>query len=499
MARPGPMRAPLALLPLLVIVLAGCTAPPPGPGANAAGWALDCGLGSAERVQGAWLQDCEARASHTDGQKQEIWLGVNPKDARNVIIGAKDLNPQSSQSCVWNGVSVTHDGGRTWKDVVIGGTFASRQPGDPFFGYSCNTDPMLAFSADGTPHYVVELYNLAGPNGSGPLGPDPQFGRALLLAGWKLVLATSHDGGDTWPDLVTLNQGDGIAAINDYSRMTVSGKTGTILTAINTFSGGPFFLAGSAYTVCTVTAASGDGGSVRQPVIVTSDPASGNPNFGCQGIAVAPDGTVVLAGAGDPTQWTTSTDDGQTFATPHAGFPIRGIPGVFNESQYRTGTNFEVAYDLTDGPNKGTLYCIYAARDRDEADIYLRSSKDNGATWGDAVRVNDDAPGSHQFIPNLAVGSDGSVHAFFMDKRYDPRHELIDITHAWSLDAGKTWRNERVTNVSFDGDLGKHQEGFPFIGDYIGAGASGNEVWGAFPDSSNGKTTVVAAARVVRA
>jgi hypothetical protein len=97
------------------------------------------------------------------------------------------------------------------------------------------------------------------------------------------------------------------------------------------------------------------------------------------------------------------------------------------------------------------------------------------------------------------VAGDGSVHAFFMDKRYDPQHKLIDITHAWSADGGKTWRNERVTNVSFDGDLGRHQEGFPFIGDYIGAAAAGSDVWGAFPDASNGNTTVVAAAHVLRA
>jgi hypothetical protein len=66
-----------------------------------------------------------------------------------------------------------------------------------------------------------------------------------------------------------------------------------------------------------------------------------------------------------------------------------------------------------------------------------------------------------------------------------------------SLDGGATWTNQRVTTVSWDGDLGKHQEGFPFIGDYTGIGTSGDEVWGAFPDASNGKTTVIAAMRSV--
>jgi hypothetical protein len=98
---------------------------------------------------------------------------------------------------------------------------------------------------------------------------------------------------------------------------------------------------------------------------------------------------------------------------------------------------------------------------------------------------------------NLAVAGDGSVHVFFLDKRHDPQHRLIDVTHAVSLDGGATWRNERVTAVSFDGDLGRHQSGAPFIGDYIGVAAHGNEVWAGVPEASNGKETVVAAARSV--
>jgi hypothetical protein len=43
-----------------------------------------------------------------------------------------------------------------------------------------------------------------------------------------------------------------------------------------------------------------------------------------------------------------------------------------------------------------------------------------------------------------------------------------------------------------------HQEGFPFIGDYIGADAVGNDVWAGFPDATQG-ITVISAAHVARA
>jgi Neuraminidase (sialidase) len=133
------------------------------------------------------------------------------------------------------------------------------------------------------------------------------------------------------------------------------------------------------------------------------------------------------------------------------------------------------------------------------ADVWLRHSDDLGKTWSDAVRVNQDAGDSDQWNGNFALAADGAIHAFYMDRSHDGRNHLIDITHATSLDDGATWTTERVTAASFDGDLGVHQEGFPFIGDYIGTDAVGNDVWAGFPDASNGAVTVIAAAHASKA
>ncbi|MCA1811328.1 MAG: hypothetical protein LC623_04870, partial [Halobacteriales archaeon] len=204
------MTRPLLLALCAALVVSGCfgtsskkadTGLRP---ALAGGWSLDCSLGGHERAKAEWVQDCEARASHTEGQKQEVWLAINPIDARNIVIGAKDLNPAASAHCVWNGLSVTHDGGVTWKDVLIGGTYAERTPSSPYYGYACNTDPMGVFTKEGVLHWVVEPYNLAGSDGNGPLGQDPTSGRGIVQPGWKLVLATSHDGGDTFPETTVL-------------------------------------------------------------------------------------------------------------------------------------------------------------------------------------------------------------------------------------------------------------------------------------------------------
>src|SRR5439155_24168555 len=128
-----------------------------------------------------------------------------------------------------------------------------------------------------------------------------------------------------------------------------------------------------------------------------------------------------------------STDQGRTWIDSNAGFTFKNIPS-FKESKYRVGSVVELAYDLTDGPNKGVLNTCYAAADRDEADIWFRASKDDGKTWSKPVLVNDDPEGPHQWMCNIAVAGDGSIHVFYMDKRYDPAHTLIDITHAISTD-----------------------------------------------------------------
>jgi len=488
------MRAlPLAVAAVAAVAaLAGCMSSTPQSSttsstsaAPAHGWHLDCTLGAATRaVNASWAQDCEARASWLHGPKEETWAAVNPKDPDNVVIAAKDLNPDLSAKCVWNGVYYTKDGGRTWNNTAIGGNYADRAPTSPFYGYACNTDPDFRFTSNGDVHYAVEMYTLN--NGGSdqtcvlPTGLDPT---GLLACGFKILLATSHDGGATWPDVVTF-QPD-LVVTTDFSRMTVVPTTQTILEAIGSEGG----------SGCNVLRAAAN---LPQP---TFEPVATKEGFPCNsgagsGIAASPKGVAVLVGAAGIVA--RSTDDGLTWTDSNPLFPYTPIPGNFKESKYRTPGTLETAYDTSKGPNAGTLYACYPAADRkgDQADIFVRSSKDDGRTWSEPVLVNDDPVGTHQWMCNIGVAGDGSVHAFFMDKRYDPEHKLIDITHAWSMDGGKTWTNERVSTVSYDGDLGKHQEGFPFIGDYLGVECVGSDCWAGFPDASDGVTTVVAAAHV---
>jgi hypothetical protein len=479
-----------------VVLAAGCLSHsgPAAQGAMAAsGWALDCSLPASDP---AWPQRCESQATSTPGTKAEPWIAVNPTDPKNVVVASKDMNPASSKSCVWNGLGVTHDGGQTWHGVTIGGTFAERGPSSPFYGYACNTDAMFQFTADGALHFGVEMYNLEGvlpiPRVQDPTGLYNTAGP--FAWGWKILLATSHDGGDTWPDVITFQEGQ--PTETDYSRMIVSPTSGTIFEAINNISSG---------ITCHVLSSRDDGKTADLPTKVT--PFDNPLDSICRSISVSPTGTVVVgfrdglkSQAGGMAErrvaFMRSTDDGRTFTEGNGAFAFKPIPDPFPNMQAssRNGQQFECKYDLT-SPGKGTLWCITSEAPQGDANVYVRKSTDDGRTWSDPVQVNDPARGAEQWMPQLAIADDGTLHAFYFDRGYGDGH-TVDVTHAVSIDGGATWTSERVTTVSWDPDLGRHQDGYPWIGDYIGAASVGNDVWATVPDTSLGGPPQLAAIHV---
>jgi hypothetical protein len=88
-------------------------------------------------------------------------------------------------------------------------------------------------------------------------------------------------------------------------------------------------------------------------------------------------------------------------------------------------------------------------------DILLAHTDDDGETWSEPLRIND-SPLGDQFMPALAAGSDGSLHAAW----YDSRNGNVNLVYARSADGGETWStNIRVTSKEtavFHGRLGDY-------------------------------------------
>ncbi len=484
---------------MVATALAGCsggddqtttttTTMPPAPA-----YGLDCGLSN-------WNDTCTALASpNLSISKAEIDLAVNPKDPMNVFVASKDRDALASkrsdngQPCVWAVGQYTKDGGKHWNTTYIGKQLADRMPGDALYGWECITDPILAFETDGTLHYSLQVYKFR----PGPLG-DPT---GMLPEAGFMYHAISHDGGATFPDILLMHVGDETAIFHDFMRMGTNPVTGTTFTIWDQLTA----LASS--QVVMVAVEHGNTQSARDPVYF---PNTLSPlGLGAAAVFGVDDGSangIVYAwlsgfNSGGLAVLATSTDDGLTFSVPKQVFTWTGMDGLEKHGdytpEYRTGTLVELAADQTaNGTFKGCLYGVWGGKETGTvggSDVYVRTSCDKGNVWSDPVLVNGDMREDGQWMPRVSVDGRGTVHVVYLTRAYDPDHNLIDAEHAYSMDGGKNWTTERVTMTSFDGNLGLHQDGFPFIGDYIGIGSVGDDTYMGFPDTITGVSEIAVA------
>ncbi|HEV8358936.1 MAG TPA: sialidase family protein [Candidatus Thermoplasmatota archaeon] len=506
-------RSPFLAL-ALALLLAGCltsSQPPPGPsgpgGAAQASWASICAISN-------WADSCTARASPNDSpSKTEIDLAVNPSNPLNVVVGSKDLDPQAS-NCVWAVPQVTLDGGRTWSSVIIGGPRDARMadPMNPLFGWECITDPIMVFDDGGWFYYALQAYNLESGGATcqtdGALPPLPAPVPVPIGAGCgsSFYLARSKDGGLTYDNIILMALADGGVVFHDYPRMIVNPATGTVTTVWNAVGSGGI----NPYVVSTRDR----GDTVDAAPVVVQKPDSPRATAFASGFAATSDGTVymtvwafspaeligVTGGAGGdtaPLYLAVSTDDSQSFGGFQKILDINPITCPLENSEFRCGTFVELAADTSGGAHDGRLYAVWEDARWDGHDIAASWSDDSGATWTEPVKVNQDTTANAQWMSRPTVGADGTLHVLYMDRSFDPADKLYDAVHAWSAD-GLNWTSQRLTTVSSDGDLGVHQNGFPFIGDYVGIGIVGDHLYAGFPQTVTGKAEIAVAHIVKR-
>lgn len=484
------MRRAFALLALLVLLAAGCITPEDtGPGTNAPsaggndGYTLSCdGLA---KGNGSWQEPCLAMASPNDSpSKAEIDLAVNPMDPSNVVVGSKDLDPLAS-SCVWAVPEVSKDGGATWQTVYIGGKKADRKPTEPLFGWSCITDPIMAFAPDGTLYYSLQAYDYAIEGSQVPLPPGAPIGATI---GSAILAARSKDGGATWDKIVTLHLGEGNAVFHDFMRVVVNPKTGTYHTIWNQYS--------QAVAVPVLVSWDGKADRANPPVYVPVPDKPGDATMA--GFAVDAEGTlyVLIDATGGDGYLTISKDDGKTFSTPKRIEQLQREPikrQALGGESFRTTGSYELAVDTSGGERNGWVYATISEQDGDaNADLYVSHSEDGGATWSNRTLLNagEHQPG-FQWMGRPYVDRDGTLHVVYLDSSRNAGNDtIVDASWARSTDGGTNWTNAYLTAKSFDGNLGIHQDGFPFLGDYLGIGGAGEWLYMGFPDCSTGRCEI---------
>ena len=442
---------------------------------------------------------CNFEATTTNTEGNEVTIAVNPTDPLNIVAGAKDYSPWTAGECVWDGIYVTKDGGKTWINHHVPGSphllAAGNTSGwEPTYAsqFWCTTDPVVAFGPDGTCYYSLMAYQ-ADPVTSSKLGEgvfpqgalnDWAFNRAAQL------VAVSSDGCVTFDRVSPIF--DGTYPVNFHDKQWIEvGADGTVHVAWLSF-----FVPGNQYFRSTDKGQSWEG-----PIVLATwgETLSGEDLPG----APAGQGTIITVGNGGRdvyVSWNagagiyvaTSHDGGASFEEAKLAVETQD-DGM--EADYRSGgMPFIVADDSDVSPHYGNVYLAWQDTRDGDRDIFVSASTDGGATWGEPVKVSDAPQGSDQFFPAMSVGPDGILDVVFYDRRADPDAKLLHLMYTYSTDGGLTWTpNARVTEVAVDPTMSHHQNGMVFIGDYIDIDSSAGAAHPVWVDTRNGVADVFTA------
>ena len=409
----------------------------------------------------------ERRLTPANVSASEVSIASNPLDAQNVVAAA---NSGGGFGVYW-----TIDGGENWSASMFTAAnvdpVAERQ--GRFLGLS---DPALAFAPDGT------LY---------------MAGLAYLPTS-SVFVAKSTDGGSSWDTVSMVHQSDVAASFNDKEWIGVSPK-GTLVVAwqkepamdsLRAVDG----LGADADIGDIVVSRSTDQGETWS--LVPTKISRGLHNNGTQ-IQFTPDGRGHLLWVNyeeSTLDYARSEDDGLTWSEPRAIVEIDMSGPLPRFSNMHTLPGFAVS------PNGDTLAAVWHDDRNGDMDIYSILSSDGGATWTEAIRVNDDPVGNgiHQLYPWITVDPLGKIHATFYDSREDayPRFRYYMAT-ADGADAtfGASTPVSTVLFTAFSPAPGGAANESRQLGHYTGVTSSSLGVFPAWADGRD-RSAAIFAARV---
>ncbi len=157
------------------------------------------------------------------------------------------------------------------------------------------------------------------------------------------------------------------------------------------------------------------------------------------------------------------------------------IPGI-----YRANGLPILKCDLSDGPNRGTLYLNWCdQRNGDEdTDVWLMKSSDGGDNWSKPIRVNQDESKRHQFFTWMDIDqSTGYLYFVYYDRR-NYSDTQTDVFVTGSFDGGKNFFDIRVSASPFTPNPDF------FFGDYLNIAVVKGVVRPIWPRYDNGAVSL---------
>jgi hypothetical protein len=142
--------------------------------------------------------------------------------------------------------------------------------------------------------------------------------------------------------------------------------------------------------------------------------------------------------------------------------------------------------DTSNSKFRGRLYLNWADQRNGatNTDIFLSYSDDQGKSWVEPIKVNQDKSEKHQFFTWMAIDQkSGSVYFVYYDRR-NYKDNQTDVYLTKTIDGGKTFKDERISTSPFIPDAKM------FFGDYTNIAAFDGMVRPIWPRMDNGKITL---------
>jgi hypothetical protein len=408
-------------------------------------------------------------------------IAVNPTNPQNIVAMSTLADAVSG---LFEGVSF--DGGNTWTRQVIGAG------GD--LGEIC-CDQQLAWDPSGN-LWMVYLLN---DSGNVPIAVSIDGG--LTFTKVAEIVPTTPKGSKALKGAAVKRLAD-----REQTKGTASGDQPSI-------SAGPHsvWVSYTSYPSLKVQASGvsitglGQYGDFTPPETVPT--SRGRGNFG--DTAVGPNDEVMVIyqdqtnGQGGSRIYTAIDPDGfgpAGFTDPR--FLSRSRVGGFDYVPVQPNRSVDAEANLawhgSVGPHPGRVYAIWTQEVKNESDnmdIMFQRSDDDGATWSDAVRLNDDQGTNSQVNPAIAVDqATGDVAASWYDARNDlgdggpgdtdgvPNDDL-QIWATYSTDGGVTLaRSFQVSQGTSSADAAGSYFDY---GDYTHAAFQEHTFYPAWSDNSN--------------
>ncbi len=357
---------------------------------------------------------------------------------------------------------------------------------------------------DGGLNWGGEAQSTGGNNSGDPAAAIDLNGRmyvGFISSSGGQGVAYSDNQGSTWT-AKQVAPGPGGWDILDKNHLWVDNSSSSPY-AGNVYSAWTDFGSSSPNYGDIMLSRSTDGGETWEtPVNISAGVNSGSHDQGVN-IQTGPNGEVYVIWAiydswpSDETAigFAKSTDGGATFST--ATRAIENIKGVRNSGAgkgNRAASFPSMAVDISGGSNSGNIYIVWnnigvpGTNSGTDRDIYLAKSTDNGDTWSEAIRVNQDpeAETNVQYMPWISCDPvTGALSVIFYDDR-NVGGAKVETFLAVSMDGAETWEDFKISDFDFT------PTGIPgladdYMGDYLGVTSYNSFVYPVWTDSRDNK------------